>query len=545
MRILLLSIAFLLLYLPATMAQQTGNGEEQKHLIYFTDKVNSPYSVQQPQAYLSQKALERRTKQRISITGRDLPVNPAYVNGLKQLGVNVWYTSRWFNAAVVQCSPEQLLQIQNLPFVKASQNLNRVAVTNQVSQPIKEQEPQNATAYFPDVKDYGLAYHQANMLGATELHASGFTGEGMTIAVFDAGFPAVNTLPAFTHLYQSNRLKGTFDFVTRQANVYGSSSHGTNVLSTMAAYEPTKMIGTAYGASYYLFRTEDAATEHNIEEINWLIAAEYADSAGVDVINSSLGYTTFDPPSASYTYGQLNGNTALITKAADFAAATGMLVVVSAGNEGNKPWRYISAPADADSVLTVGAVDSLGFKAPFSSLGPTSDGRIKPDVVALGARAYVMSTGGAVVRSNGTSFSGPIVAGMVTCLWQANSTKTNLEIISMMRQIGSNASKPDNLLGYGIPDYTRLLVQAPADAVILTNPVTTNTLSLTLGDKWAAQATTLHVYDVTGKLLIEQILKPNQRQHYIILQPQALKQGLYLCKVSAGGESSTIRFVKL
>ncbi|WP_242928208.1 S8 family serine peptidase [Pontibacter vulgaris] len=528
------------------MAQQTGSGEEQKRLIYFTDKANSPYSTQQPQLYLSQKALERRTKQGISITPRDLPVNAAYVSRLKQLGVKVWYTSRWFNAAVVQCNTEQLIEIQALPFVRASQNLNRIAFTNQLAQQLKPQEQVDASQLTaPDVKDYGPAYHQANMLGADKLHEAGYTGEGMTIAVFDAGFPAVNTLPAFAHLYQNNKLKGTFDFVTKQPDVYSNSSHGTSVLSTMAAKEPAKMIGTAYGANYYLFRTEDAATEHNIEEINWLIAAEYADSAGVDVINSSLGYTTFDAPSTSYTYDQLNGNTALITKAADFAAATGMLVVVSAGNEGNKPWRYISAPADADSVLTVGAVDSLGIKAPFSSFGPSADGRIKPDVVGLGYRAYVMSPNGAVVKSNGTSFSGPIVAGMVACLWQANNTKTNLEMIRLMRQIGSNASKPDNMLGYGIPNYTRLLVQTPADALILTNPVTSNELFLTIGNKWATQRSTVYVYDVTGKMLFKQALPPNQNQHVISLRPQVLKQGLYLCKVSAGTESSTIRFVKL
>jgi subtilisin family serine protease len=316
----------------------------------------------------------------------------------------------------------------------------------------------------------------------------------------------------------------------------------------MAAYEPGNMIGTAYKADYLLFRTEDAASEHNIEEVNWLLAAEFADSAGADIINSSLGYTAFDVPSYSYTYEELNGNTTIVTRAADYAAATGMLVVVSAGNEGNKPWRYVSAPADADSVLTVGAVDSLSNHAVFSSFGPTSDARIKPDVVAMGQRAYVLSPAGLLMRANGTSFSGPILAGMVACLWQANKTLTNMELLQLVRQMGSNANNPNNSIGYGIPRYDQNVTGLPGllnDGITISNPVTNREIVLTLGEGWRKENGMLHVYDATGKLLVKQALPANNPTHILNIRPSRLKKGVYLCQVNSGAKSTTLRFIKL
>jgi serine protease AprX len=320
------------------------------------------------------------------------------------------------------------------------------------------------------------------------------------------------------------------------------------VLSTMAAYEPGLMVGTAYKANYYLFRTEDAASEHNIEEVNWLLAAEYADSAGVDIINSSLGYTSFDAPSYSYAYSELNGNTTIVTRAADLAAATGMLVVVSAGNEGNKTWRYISAPADADSVLTVGAVDSLANHAIFSSFGPTADNRVKPDVVAMGQQAYVVSSSGRLSRSSGTSFSGPIMAGMMACLWQANADLTNMQLLQLVRQMGSNANAPNNTIGYGLPVYNRNVTSIPKqleDGIAITNPVTDQGITLTMGENWQKERANVQVFDATGKLLFKQTLPANTKTHVLQLKPGRLKKGVYLCQVTSGSQSTTLRFIKL
>ncbi|AKD04815.1 S8 family serine peptidase [Pontibacter korlensis] len=554
MRFLLLYIC-LLLFLPA-FAQDPGNidVEEQKRLVYFTDKNNSPYTFSEPLLYLSPKALERRRRQNIPLTFHDLPVNPAYVDRLQEDGVTVLYTSRWFNAAVVQCSDAELQELEELPFVLSTRSLNKIALPAGVKLRRAEQKLESvaaAMAALPVLEsdDYGPAFHQADMLGADELHADGFTGLGMTIAVFDAGFPGVDNIAAFSHLFQNDQLKGTYDFVAKQEHVFGASAHGTGVLSTMAAYAPGKMIGTAYAANYLLLRTEDAATEHNIEEVNWLLAAEYADSAGADIINSSLGYTVFDAPSQSYSYQDMDGNTTIVSRAADYAAATGMLVVVSAGNEGNNSWRYISAPADADSVLTVGAVDSLGTKAVFSSFGPTADGQIKPDVVALGQMAYFLNTAGNVVRGNGTSFAGPILAGFAASLWQANPGRTNMEMIQLLRQSGSNASVPDNNIGYGIPNYSRTVTALPGlslnNAVYITNPVQRDPIVLYLGQEWLQQPVELQILDATGKQVYRQTITQSQPEQKIKLQPQQLKSGLYLCRVRTGSRFTTLRFIKL
>lgn len=547
MRYLLLCIC-LLLFTPFSKGQGSGGGTEQKHLIYFKDKAGTPFSVEAPTHYLSPKALERRSKQSIPVTPRDFPVNPDYVTALKQRGANVLYTSRWFNAAVVQCSPQKLAELQTLPFVRASQNLNRLPTPNS-RRGTQSSDSSRLVASVSNATFYGPAYHQANMLGVPELHDAGFRGEGISIAVFDAGFLGVNSSSAFSHLFQNDQLKGTYDFVGRKTDVYAHNQHGTSVLSTMAAYLPGIIVGTAYKANYYLFRTEDAATEHNIEEVNWLLAAEYADSAGVDIINSSLGYTTFDPPSYSYTYPELNGATAIVTRAADYAAATGMLVVVSAGNEGNKTWRYISAPADADSVLTVGAVDSLANHASFSSFGPSADNRLKPDVVAMGEQVYVLSSAGNLSRSNGTSFSAPIMAGMVACLWQANPDLTNMQLLALLRQSGSQANNPNNTLGYGVPNYRRTVTALPellfTEGIAITNPVADHTIVLTMEADWQKEKSLVQVYDATGKMVHEQRLPVNTRTHSLQLRPGSLAKGIYLCQVSSGNRTTTLRFLKL
>jgi serine protease AprX len=531
----------------ATAQPGASQTVDQKHLVYFTDKNDSPFSLNQPQLYLSAKALERRSKQGITLTVRDLPVNPAYVTALKERGATVLYTSKWFNAAVVQCSPEKLAELQSLAFVKSSQNLNRLPSPAPGQSGVKSTDSVQLSKTSFNAGYFGPSFHQANMLGIPELHTAGFQGEGMTIAVFDAGFPGVNTIPAFAHLFQNEQLKGSYDFVGNKTGVFSHSQHGTSVLSTMAAYEPGRIVGTAPKANYYLFRTEDAASEHNIEEVNWLLAAEYADSAGVDVINSSLGYTVFDEPSYSYTYSELNGNTTIVTRAADMAAATGMLVVTSAGNEGHRAWRYITAPADADSVLTVGAVDSLTVRAIFSSVGPTADNRVKPDVVAMGQQVYVLSSSGSLGRSSGTSFSGPIIAGMAACVWQAHPGLSNLEMLELMRQLGNQYNTPNNTTGYGVPHYNRRvtgLADEGRAGISITNPVSEEPLVLRMDASWQGEFAQVRIYDVSGKLLHTQMLPAGQATHQLSIRTARLKKGLYLCQVSSNSKTATLRFLK-
>jgi len=422
-----------------------------KYWVQFTDKANSGYQLDAPHAYLTQKAIDRRQKQNIAIEPTDLPVNKSYVDSLIALGLTIHNQSKWFNAVTVELQDSLMLNtIKQLAFVKQVEPVEALiteAYFNKIAKPSIVN-----TEYFTQ-DEYGSSFNQIAMLNGDYLHELDFKGEGMDVAVLDAGFRNVDQLYIFENLWYNQQIKLTWDFVTRTAQVFGSGSHGMAVLSTMAGFAPGYMVGTAPNANYYLFRTENGDTEYRIEEDNWVAAAEMADSIGIDVINSSLGYSSFSDSTMDYTYSQLDGNTSRITQAADLAARKGILVVTSAGNLGSSPWRHISAPADADSVLTVGAVDPEGHVANFSSRGPSFDGDVKPNVVAQGQSAIVANALGGIISSNGTSFSAPIMAGLVTCLWQSHPEKSNMEIIRAIEQSANHYTNPNDSMGYGIPDF--------------------------------------------------------------------------------------------
>jgi len=532
-----------------------------KYLIYFKDKANSPYSTSQPQAYLSARAIQRRTKQGIAVLPRDLPVNPSYVTQLKAVpGVQLWYTSRWFNAAVVACDESVLPTLNALPFVRSSQVLNLADVESGIK---KEEEEENVASSTSseagNPADYGNAYVQANMIGAVRMHDAAFRGEGIQIAVFDGGFPGVNTAAPFASLRNENRIASTFNFVEKNTAVYTRSSHGTNTLSTMAVSQPGLFIGTAPKATYRLLITEDTDSETPVEEANWLVAAEYADSAGVDVISSSLGYTTFDNPAQSHTYADMNGRTTIVSRAAAVAARVGMLVCNSAGNDGAGTWRYIGAPADADSIISVGSVTSTMVRSSFSSFGPTADGRIKPDLAALGTSAAVISATGSSVRSSGTSFSCPILAGMAAGFWQANPRLTAQQVIFYLKRSGSQMSAPDNSLGFGIPDFVRawnlanpnipLANTARASAqpqlAVYPNPSAGEELALVLPTELQGKALRVRIYDGRGALVAEQEVRASAAAS-VSLRTGPLAQGVYNCTVQATSAAPrAARFVKL
>jgi subtilisin family serine protease len=461
-----LQYAGFIFFLSFLILTQTSFAQDTKrYLVYLKDKKANPYSIKEPQKFLSKRAIERREKYKIELTTRDLPVNPTYIQQVNTLGAKIWYSSKWFNALVIETDDMGLGKIKKLPFV---QNDIVLLTTRKVNsntksltiEPLNKEQNTNNYNQKPlniiDLADYGYALNQAKMLGVPDMHQMGFRGKGMMIAVFDSGFENANKIPFFSHLFENKKIIGTYNFVENKEDVFNTGSHGLQVFSTIAAYEKGKFIGIAPEADFFLCRTEDANSEYRIEEINWLIAAEKADSIGVDVINSSLGYNTFDDENMNYTYKQLDGNTTFITKAADFAAATGMLVVNSAGNEGEDPWRYIGAPADADSILTVGAVNREGEYAKFSSLGPNAKGKLKPDVVSQGSPAFVIKPSGNVGQNFGTSFSSPIMAGFAAAIWQAYPKLNNMEIIQLIRESGHQAQKPDNYMGYGIPDFARI-----------------------------------------------------------------------------------------
>lgn len=449
----------ILLLLFALLSSELSFAQNFKHNVFMvslTDKADSPYSALHPQDYLSVRSIERRKQQQIPIDEYDLPVNPNYIQQILDLGVELQHQSKWLNALAIYVEDTLVLdKIQNLPFVVGIQPLGKRRAAKEAK--FFDHFPQED--YEKDENFYGAAFNQVGMLGGHLLHSLGHRGAPKRVAIFDGGFINVYRMPAFDSLFARNKILGTRDFVERDEYVYEGSTHGTNVLSCMAANLPYLIMGTAPDASYYLFKTEDVGGEFRIEEFNWVAAAEYADSLGVDVINSSLGYTGFNDKSMSYEYKDLDGKTAICTRGANIAVTRGMLVVNSAGNEGNGKWHYIGAPADAPNVISVGAVRGDGVKAGFSSFGPTADGRIKPNVSAQGHRARIASFRGYKVSStNGTSFSSPIMAGMVTTLWGAFPEKTNWEIKDAIEAAGHQAMEPDSALGYGIPDFFRAYV---------------------------------------------------------------------------------------
>ncbi len=427
-----------------------------KYWVELTDKENSPYSVDRPTEFLSERAIARRKKQGISIQENDLPVNPAYVKAIEATGAQVLHTSRWFNAVTIRTTDESLIkEVEALDMVKSSRLLykrmefntekkNNSAMFELFLEAAAPKEPDNDTKY-------GFSKTQVAQTKADKMHAAGFKGEGMVIAVLDAGFYKMYKMETFDHLRKEGRLLGTWDFVEGDSIVYEDDMHGMNVLSCMAAYTEYEMIGTAPGASYWLIRTEDATTENPIEEANWVAGAEMADSAGADLINSSLGYTNYDDKSMSYSYKDLNGSS-LISRAATMCARKGMIVCNAAGNEGNDDWHYVGVPADADSIVTVGGIDKNFKHSTFSSFGPTADGRIKPTVCAMATSTTVASSKNKFYPSQGTSFASPVMCGMIACLWQANPEATNMEVIRALEMSADRSRNPDNEYGYGVPN---------------------------------------------------------------------------------------------
>lgn len=540
-----------LLILAFLLSTLTGIAQD-RYLIRFTDKNNSPFSISSPLQYLSQRALDRRTAHQVAIDSSDLPVNPQYIQAVQSAGATILNTSKWFNSVIIQTSDPAVLNAVNaLPFVINTTNVGKLSAPNGKADKKFGIIDTKAIPASQNLRtgslNYGNAFNQVNMIGLQGLHDMGYAGEGMLIAVLDAGFQDVNIMSCFDSLFSNGKIVATWDFVDRETNVYNDHSHGTSVLSCMGAVVPGDMIGTAPRASYLLLRSEDANTEYIIEEYNWASAAEYADSAGADIINSSLGYYTFNDPNQDHTYSDMDGNTAPATIAADKAASKGILVVASAGNEGAGPWNYIGTPADGDSVLSIGAVDEFENYAFFSSNGPTSDGRVKPDVAARGFGTWLFTpfSGSTSVQGNGTSFSGPVMAGAAACLWQAWPQLRNMEIAQAIRRSASQFSNPDTLLGYGIPDFTfanNLLglgdinIPDKAQIHIFPNPGN-NQQILVFSD--TADLLRVTVFDAAGRLIYDLSKKVPGAGYNAFEIPGELSAGLYFIRVeSKNGEYS-------
>jgi len=546
-----------LIYIASAFAQESGLNT---YVLYFTDKGLDKNATINPSGYLTDKAIERRLKQRISFDQADIPVNDQYIKGVSNTGIRILTRSRWFNTVVIEANADMINKLELLPYVSKIQTLGNsgkdqssVAITVKpfseavtLSPWIDESNKQGTT----DVYNYGTAFNQINQLKGQYLHNQGYSGQGMTIAVIDAGFNSVDKMSCFDSLRANKQIKGTRDFAQPGNNVYATlASHGSSVLSCMGAYINGQMVGTAPKADYWLLRSEVGETETIIEEHYWVSAAEFADSVGADMINSSLGYTTFDYPSTNHTYADMDGNTTDVTKAADKAAEKGILVVNSAGNEGTSTWKYIGAPADGDSVFTIGAVTATGIRSGFSSVGPTSDDRIKPTVAAQGSSAAIFAPSG-LGTSSGTSFSSPIICGITACLWQAIPELNNMQIIELIKASASQAAQQDSLLGWGIPDYqiafTTLSNRNQSVAKELTiypNPVTDK---LTLGFPVAIDGKySLEIVNLQGKVVYNNQRNESSTRSIQINDIGYLPSGIYFIKVSDRSAIFSGRIIKM
>jgi len=508
-------IATLVILLIAT----TGLVQAQftRYIIQLTDKKGTPYTISAPSAYLSAKAIARRTKQQRAIDSTDLPVNPAYLQSIRNVpNVTVLNNSKWLNQVLVKIDISQpgnlanaLAAINALSFVKRSDSIaprintgsdnvsNTLAdATNLAPVSVNQVAQQTGIAA---AFDYGSMYNQIHIHNGDYLHNLGFSGRGMTIAVIDAGFQNYLTNPAFDSVRLQGRILGTWDYVKNEASVNEDLNHGAYVFSLLASNRPGVLVGTAPYASYWLLRTEDDASEYPVEEQNWTVAAEFADSAGVDMISTSLGYANFDNAAYNHSYAQRNGNTAMITIAADLAAKKGILVVVAAGNSGNNTTdlKYVACPADADSVLTIGSINVNGSIALSSSWGPNGAGLLKPNVVAVGDNAVIANliTGNPATGS-GTSYACPNMAGLVACFWQAFPEFSNMQIIDAVQRCASKSSNPDFRFGYGIPDFKKGIVLLTKQFATANSDI--NNCVVTIN--WKSKDDTSSVYTLQRKL---------------------------------------------
>ncbi len=530
--------------------------------LYLADKNNNPYSIDSPSAFLSERALAKRARFSIAITEQDLPITPQYKQQIQNVdaSIRLLAESKWMNTVTIYCPDStRLPQILAFPFVDSliavasyDTAMMASALGPEVEIPYQEPVVINHDTIIP--YDYGAGYQQIAIHNGHLLHNEGFRGEGMLIAVFDAGWNGVDEITVFQPLFDDGRLLGTRDLIPFRNNVFNGHSHGTLVTSTMCLLREGELVGTAPEASFFFIRSEEPASEQLIEEDFWAYAAEIADSIGADVINSSLGYCGFpDFPQAEMTYAQVDGVSSIASQAATILGQKGVVVCVSAGNEGNNEWYHIGHPADAFDILSVAAVGIDSVVAGFSSRGPSYDGRIKPDIASVGVNTscvypyfdpeigYLHNYG----EANGTSLAGPVAAGLCACLWQSLPNATSQQIMQFVRENGSCASNPNNEIGYGIPDFyaayashTAVPAYRPVAMEVWPNPCTDQIFI----SNARLDIASVQLYSTNGHKVL-QLAHPDSWQLRIPMQN--LPAGLYLGTVTLiNGETQYFKVVK-
>lgn len=566
-----------LLILVSFFIGSSAHAQYSKYIIQLKNKGGTTHSLSNPSTYLSAKAIERRTRQKLTLDSTDLPVSAAYLTAIRQVpNVTVLNVSKWLNQVLIATTDAAALtQINNLPFVKGTSPIAVQARPND-NNPVSSKFKEVITSLPPSeirngaygtsgsqgtpVLNYGNSFAQIHLHEGEYLHDLGFTGQGITIAILDAGFYGYKTNSAIDSVRLQNRVLGEWDYVMNETSVTEDHPHGLYCLSIIGANKPGQIIGSAPHAKFFLLRTEDAATEYPVEEQNWVVAAEFADSAGVDMITSSLGYADFDDPIFNHSYAQRNGNTAMITIGADLAVKKGIIVTNSAGNSGGQAGeaKYVSCPADGDSVFTVGATTVTGIMAGFSSWGPNGAGRTKPNIVSVGQGTVLANTAGNASAGNGTSFSNPLACGLIACLWQAFPEFTNMEITNAVQKSSSRYSSPDAQYGYGIPNF-RLAYE------ILTKDREARNIAGILGDRWlkpypvpfkqelrlvlkapVTGKAGIQLLDALGRLIETKGVDITTDQIYVIefSRAQGLPHGTYYIRYTDGKNKELVKVMK-
>lgn len=536
----------LLLFLVA----QTYAFSQEVAWVYFKDKENVDESIKNPISILTQRAIDRKAKYGVKIDERDVPVNEKYISKVNsQSGVQVKAKSKWMNCVTVIGTKSSIDAVKGLDFVKeieyADRSFNVKKNVNLKRDKFAIEAVQEAPQDFIVTDfDYGKAANQVKMINVHKLHERGFTGEGMLIAVIDDGFNKVNSVKGFKRIRDAGKILGTYDFVKRTEQVYSVGGHGTNVLSDIAGFVDGDFAGTAPDASFYLFRTEDNRSETPAEEGYWVEATERADSLGVDVTNSSLGYYKYDNAKHTYKKSEMDGKTTFAARGANLATEKGLLSVVAAGNEGTSAWKIVATPGDAMGAYTVGAVDARRTIASFSSRGSSAQATQKPDGMAQGSGIYVINTNGSIGTSQGTSFASPIMCGAIASLWQGLPHLNNKEIMQAVREVSDKFKNPNYNYGYGIPDFDKALTlsndkfkQVSKNVRVFPNPTNSKiTFKFSEGNTLA----TAELYNVLGKKVRQFTISRNNQTFDV----SDLSSGIYLVKINADNTSKTIKLVK-
>jgi len=522
-----------------------GFSQTHEALVFFTDKENVQASIANPIAILTQAAIDRKFNQGIAIDERDVPLNETYKATVSNSpGITVLAKSKWMNAVYVQGTQTQIENLNDLSFVSEVEYMDSSLNANfQKAFPTDKFEIETSERV---VYNYGAAENQTQMINADYLHEQGYTGEGIIVAFMDNGYPNVLTNPAYATLRDEGRLLGYYDFVDRVEDPTGTGTHGTHTLSNAAAILDQQFVGTGPQASYYLFVTEDGRQESPVEEAYWVEALERADSLGVYVTNTSLGYQAFDNPNYDYQYSDLDGQTTIGARGASHGYDKGLINVTSAGNSGAN-FGYVGSPGDSPGTFTVGAVDDNENYASFSSYGPTYDGRVKPDVMAQGRSAAIVDYNGAVTTSNGTSFSSPIIAGAVASLWQAFPHRSNEVIMQVIRESSSLYNSPTDEMGYGIPDFNEalnMLIQLDIDDfkkemlfALYPNPVV-DKINVSFPNEIEKAQFTL--YNVLGKKVLQQTVTALKNQ----IDVSNLTSGMYIATLTSNNKTTSFKIIK-